>query len=181
MKLVDCDAIEFPDLNTPIWRYMDLAKFLDLITHKRIFFPNGSTLSDQYEGTMPEAVIESKRAELKASGLTGRDLNEEMFIYKMYEADSMINLSLISCWTAEKEESYALWKIYLGGQKLGCAIKSTVGRLIESIEKGNDPFPEDYYIGKVQYSETLPKDTRHRLCKLTRKMPVYRYENEIRA
>ena len=180
MNLRKCDIIESPDLETPIWRYMDLAKFIDLITHKHLFFPNGATLSDQYEGSIPDALIESKKMELKSQGLEGRDLEEELFRYKFYEANSMINLSLINCWTAQDEESYALWKIYLGGQQLGCAIKSTVGQLIEAIEKGNDPYPEDYYIGKVQYSECLQKNENHRLCQLTRKMPFYKYENEVR-
>ena len=180
MKLVQNDVLEIPDLNTPIWKYMDLAKFLDLITHKRIFFPNGATLTDKYEGSLPDAIFESKRIELIESGLSGRDLEERMAIFKIYEANSMINLSLINCWTAEKYESYALWKIYLGGQQLGFAIKSTLGKLIHAIEEGDDPYPEEYFIGKVEYSELLSSDENHRLKMLTRKMPFYKYENEIR-
>ena len=180
MKLIKSDALNIPDLKTPIWKYMDLAKFLDLITHKRIFFPNGATLTDKHEGSIPDAIFKRKRIELIESGLSGRDLEEEMAIFNIYEANSMINLSLINCWSAEIDESYALWKIYLGGQQLGFAIKSTLGSLIEAIEKGNDPYPEDYFIGKVEYNESLPPGENHRLKMLTRKMPFYKYENEIR-
>ncbi len=92
----------------------------------------------------------------------------------------MISLALFNCWSAEDDESYALWKVYLGGQRLGFAIKSTVGRLLDSIDGGGEEYAEDYFIGRVQYSEELPSDSMHRLHMLTRKMPFYRYENEIR-
>lgn len=169
-----------PDRETPIWRYMDLAQFLDLITHRRLFFANGGNLTDKHEGAIPDAIIASKRKELESNGLSGRDLEEEMAIFYMFEANAMVDLALFNCWSAEEEESYALWKIYLGGQKLGFAVKSTVGRLIDAIDKGKDDYPEDYFIGRVQYSEELPQDRKHRLITLTRKMPFYKYENEIR-
>ena len=180
MKLIIDSVLELPNRDTPIWRYMDIAKFLDLIEHKRLFFANGGTLSDNYEGAVPDAILEAKRRELKMQGLGGRDLEEEMMRYQYLEANSMIDLALINCWTAGEEESYALWKIYLGGQSLGFAVKSTVGRLVNAIEQGNDDYPEDYFIGQVDYNENLPDQGMHRLKLLTRKMPFYKYENEIR-
>ena len=54
-----------PVRDTPIWRYMDLAKFLDLIEHKRPFFANGGTLSDKHEGAIPDAILESKKKDLE--------------------------------------------------------------------------------------------------------------------
>lgn len=180
MKLITDSALELPVRDTPIWRYMDLAKFLDLIEHKRLFFANGGTLSDKHEGAIPDAILESKKKDLERQGLKGRDLEEELARYRLLEANSMVGLSLFNCWTAEEEESYALWKIYLGGQKLGFAVKSTVGRLIEAIEQGEDEYPEEYYIGRVEYNENLLTEDMNRLKMLTRKMPFYRYENEIR-
>ncbi len=180
MKLIEDGPLEMPDRRTPIWRYMDLAQFLDLVTHSRLFFANGGILTDQHEGAIPDAIFASKRKELKSNALSGRDLEEEMAAFQMFEANAMVDLALLNCWSAEEEESYALWKIYLGGQKLGFAVKSTVGRLIDSIYKGKDDYPEDYFIGRVQYSEELPNNSKHRLIALTRKMPFYKYENEIR-
>jgi hypothetical protein len=180
MNLIKDGPLEMPDRETPIWRYMDLAQFLDLITHRRLFFTNGSKLTDKHEGAIPDAIIASKRKDLESKGLSGRDLEDEMAVFQMFEADAMVDLALFNCWSAEEEESYALWKIYLEGQKLGFAVKSTVGRLLDSIDKGNDDYSEDYFIGRVQYSEKLPDDLKHRLIMLTRKMPFYKYENEIR-
>jgi len=180
MRLIEDGPLEMPSRETPIWRYMDLAQFLDLITHRRLFFANGRNLTDRHEGAIPEAIIASKRKELESKGVSGRDLEEEMAAFQMFEANAMVDLALFNCWSAEEEESYALWKIYLGGQKLGFAVKSTIGRLIDSIDKGKDDYSEDYFIGRVRYSEELPDNSKHRLFALTRKMPFYRYENEIR-
>ena len=180
MKLIADSILELPDRDTTIWRYMDLAKFLDLVENRRLFFANGATLSDKYEGSVPEAIFESKRKELEQRGLAGRDLEDELARYRFLEANSMVDLALINCWTAEEDESYALWKIYSGGQNLGFAVKSTVGRLIDAIEQGEDEYPEDYFMGQVEYSEMLPDEGIHRLKLLTRKMPFYKYENEIR-
>jgi len=180
MHLIEDGPLEMPDRETSIWRYMDLAQFLDLITHRRLFFANGSKLTDKHEGVIPDAIISSKRRDLESKGLSGRDLEKEMAAFQIFEANAMVNLALFNCWSAEEEKSYALWKIYLGGQKLGFAVKSTVGRLIDSIDKGKDDYPEDYFIGRVQYSEKLPDDSKHRLNMLTRKMLFYKYENEIR-
>ena len=180
MNLIEDGPLKMPDRETPVWRYMDLAQFLDLVTHRRLFFANGSTLTDKNEGVIPSAIVESKRKELESKGLKGRDLEEEMLAFRLYEANSMVDLALFNCWSAEEEESYALWKIYLGGQNLGFAVKSTVGRLIGAIEKGRDDYPEDYFIGWVNYSHDLKEDSKHRLTMLTRKMPFYKYESEIR-
>ncbi len=33
-----------------LWRYMDLSKFIRLLTQKAIFFPNASLFEDKREG-----------------------------------------------------------------------------------------------------------------------------------
>lgn len=180
MRLVESPTVVRPDDEVEIWRYMDIAKFLDLISHDRLFFCNGQALSDEHEGAIPEAILEAKRRDLRNSGLAGRDLEEEMAAYQYLEANAMRELALFNGWSIGTEESYALWKVYLGGQPFGVAIKSTVGRLLASIEAGNDEYPEDFYVGRVEYREDLPEASLHRLRLLTRKMPFYRYENELR-
>jgi hypothetical protein len=180
MQLVDTSAIERPSDSVTIWRYMDVAKFLDLVCGSRIFFCNGRNLRDQFEGEVPLAVLEARRQAALAQGLTGRDLEEELAVYQWTQANSMLGLALFNCWSIGDHESYALWKVYLAGQPFGVAVRSTVGRLLTSIERGGEEYPEEFFIGKVRYSEELPGDSWHRLFMLTRKMPFYQYENEVR-
>jgi hypothetical protein len=180
VRLVENPAVARPAEDVEIWRYMDVAKFLDLVLHDRLFFCNGKALSDEHEGAVPDTILEAKRRDLQNTGLSGRDLEEEMAAYQYLEANAMCELALFNCWSIGTEESYALWKVYLGGQPFGVAIKSTVGQLLASIGAGGDDYPEDFYVGTVEYREDLPERPLHRLNLLTRKMPFYRYENELR-
>ena len=99
-------------------------KFESLLDKSALFFPNANKLSDQHEVTIPESTLQSKRNELRNSGLRGRDLKEELAAF-YWETNPMKDLVLINCWSINPHESYALWKIYLGGERNGVAIKST--------------------------------------------------------
>ena len=84
----------------------------------------------------------------------------------------------ISCWNMSNEESAALWKLYCGISD-GIAIKSTVGRLKESVKDEE----RDIHIGEVCYINYLtdsipPSNMLHPfLCK----RKSFAYENELRA
>lgn len=49
-----------------------------------------------------------------------------------YSEFALNKQTYISCWTCEEDEDYALWKIY-SDYKSAIAIKTTVGKLIDSI------------------------------------------------
>jgi hypothetical protein len=179
MKIVEHDHLDCPDDNTVIWRYMDLAQFLDVLVQEQIYFPNMNILSDKYEGTIPKNIIEQKRAEFEHQGLTGRDLEEEMANFH-YFTHPMPELSLVNCWSMERLESYALWKIYLKGSSSGVAIRSTVGALKRALENGGDEFSEEIFFGKVRYGKQGDPNNTSRFHLLTQKMPYYSYEKELR-
>lgn len=133
-------------LNEVIWKYMSLAKFVDLLKTKELFFCRADLFEDKFEGASPIAdfylrqqVLEQIRTlsvgseTLKVSDGKqwievgkGEDLN---FIFE--EARTM---HFINCWHKNKEESEAMWKLYLQGNE-GVAIQSTVNDLIDSIDK----------------------------------------------
>ena len=41
-----------PDDGQPLWRYVDLPKFLDMILLKRLWLPRVATLDDAFEGAL---------------------------------------------------------------------------------------------------------------------------------
>ena len=41
-----------PDPNTPLWRYMDFAKFVALLEHRAIYFARADQLGDKFEGAI---------------------------------------------------------------------------------------------------------------------------------
>ena len=149
MRVINHQDLECPEDNTIIWRYMDLAQFLDVLVHEQLYFPNMKILSDQYEGTIPKNIIEQKKAELENQGLSGKELEEEMVRFHFF-MHPMPELSFVNCWSMERLESYALWKIYLKGSTSGVAIRSTVGALKNALQNGGDQFSEDIYFGKVR-------------------------------
>lgn len=144
-----------------------------------LFFPNANKLTDQYEVSVPSSVEKKKRTELKKKGFRGRDLEEEMASFYWY-TNPMKDLVLVNCWSVNPHESYALWKIYLGGDKNGVAIKSTVSKLKQSLISGKDAYPEEFFIGKVKYKTHLSEDELSRLSVITTKKPYYDFEKELR-
>ena len=179
MKFRKSDHIETPHGNSTVWRYMNTWKFEQLLSSGSIFFPNAVKLSDQYEVTVPNSVVEQKRKELVAKGLSGKDLEEEVGIFA-WNANPMKELVLINCWSINPHENYALWKIYLGGEKNGVAIKSTVSKLRKSVISGKDSYPEEFFMGKVKYRKHMSSDELSRLSVITTKKPFYEFEKELR-
>jgi len=83
--------------------------------------------------------------------------------------------TLINSWTMRENESYALWKIYLGNNEYGVAIKSTVGRLLDSLK--NDKY--DIKVTEISYNPNRYTDTIEKI--VSTKNNYYDYENELRA
>jgi hypothetical protein len=44
----------------PIWRYMDLAKYLSMLDRRRLFFGRATLLGDPFEGSSTKAMVESR-------------------------------------------------------------------------------------------------------------------------
>ena len=154
-------------------------KFESLLNDSSLFFPNANKLSDQYEVSIPDSVLASKRKSLKKSGLKGRDLEEELAVFH-WETNPMKDLVLANCWSISPHESYALWKIYLGDEKNGIAIRTTISSLKNAIQDGGDPYPEEFFIGKIKYRSHLKQDELARLSVITTKKPFYDFEKELR-
>lgn len=173
------DFLTVPHGNTTIWRYMGLDKFIDLLIHKQLFFTNVSRMTDKYEGSIPRRTLDKKRKHLKQDYYNTQDLNNELNIYQNYN-NGMPELTLLNCWSINRYESYALWKIYLDGSKTGVAIKTTVSKLKKALEDGKEQFPEDIYIGEVKYRDYIPGDQLNRFSILTTKNQFYKFENELR-
>lgn len=180
MKFRDSEYVFTPHGNLYVWRYMAHWKLKRLLNESSMFFPNANKLSDQYEVSVPDNVLESRRKELKESGLKDKDLEEELAVF-YWETNPMKDLVLVNCWSVSRHESYALWKIYLDGEKNGVAIRSTVSSLKKAIQNGSDPYPEEFYIGKIKYQKHLKQDELARLSIITTKKPFYDFEKELRV
>ena len=157
----------------PLWRYMDLWKFLKLINSSKLFFPNIQLLGDQNEGKMPSQVFEYMK---NHSRKNGKDDNFAQVYRDFFDKTTRKN-GLILPWTASKTESYALWKIY-AKDKLGVAIKTDIERLKNCFRKAS----EKIYIGEVKYFDNENIEYGFgRFSNYILKSKYYEFESEVRC
>ncbi len=168
--------IQTPNGNTIIWRYMELEKFLHLILNKQLFFSRLSKMTDKYEGTLPGELV--KRRIIQIAQKNKADPFEAV-AKEQREIEEFRNFTFINCWSINRNESYALWKIYLRGSNSGIAIKSTISKLRKSIESIKDN--PDFFIGKVDYKNHFKEYPPDNFQLTLAKKPFYEFERELRV
>ena len=183
MKSGDALDLDVSDLIVPhgnkiVWRYMGMDQFIDLIMKKRLYFVNGTNLTDKYEISIHQEAIDNARKKLKENGASDSEINHKKRILNLKNKPSKA-ITYVNCWTISREESYALWKIYLDGAKAGVAIKSTVSNLKNSIIN-NKSNSKKLYMGKVKYGDISNPNDLNRINIITTKKKYYEYENELR-
>ncbi|MFT6922140.1 MAG: hypothetical protein ACJA1C_001142 [Crocinitomicaceae bacterium] len=172
--IVGNDKLKHPRGNKKIWRYMDLPKFLDLVTSGELFFANCSAMSDQFEGMLPGDNLKQIKKDYiekhNGSELESQDVVREVeALFEEVKYNSLVN-----CWSMNTIESFALWKIYLGNAGSGVGIRTNVSALKKSLKKSN----VDIEMGEVSYRNYLEDINKNYI--ITRKSPFYSYEQELR-
>src|SRR6188474_1595934 len=133
------DGIEPSDLDAPVWRFMPLRFFEDLIRTRQLYFARADRFDDKEEGLPPEAYVH-------ALGLNRFDLND------IHERDHHLggiacgrrNMYL-SCWYLFGEETASMWTRFAPDG--GVAVCSTYSRLKSVV----GAIPYRPHIGMVRY------------------------------
>lgn len=156
----------------PLWRYMDLWKFLDLLNSKQIYFPNFESLGDQHEGRIPESIFLLMQENEKKKGTPQHAENYKNMVEQL--RPKTFNCS----WISSKTESFAMWKMY-AKEKLGVAIKTDFTSLMKSFSRAE----EDIYIGEVSYydNEHPYYETGNTFYSFLVKHNYYTFESEVRC
>lgn len=161
-----------PDLITPpddtvLWRYMDFARFIQMIERQTLWFSRLDKFEDPLEGLHTDAELAGIRKHVEKK-------RAEQLITLFREARKN---TYVSCWRAGRTESLAMWDLYGKGSGI-VAVKSTVGLLKEAVES----YDQAVFISKVRYidwSERLGLDNVLVAC--SRKDLSYQHEGEVRA
>ena len=158
--------------NTPIWRYMDFWKFLNLLETSSLYFCISDLLGDQHEGKIPKPVLELM---LEEDQINANNRNEKL--NTLLEKNLRIE-TLTSSWTYNEKESFAMWKMY-AKNKMGIAIKTD----LESLKKAFNKTDRDVYIGEVNYFNKNKFDypTYNLYYPFLVKLDYYEFEKEIRC
>lgn len=165
-----------------IWRYMDLAKFVSMLSRCALWFSRSDLMGDDFEGSYSAPTLEQRRKQAIAAGeqfnLTEnavREMADGMQVRAMtYWWRRFV---FVNCWTREAPESVALWQQYSGGS-LGIAVKSTYGRFVGAIQTELEVFPT--CVKYIDYAKESMPDW-NLLSPYLHKRHGYRHENEFRG
>lgn len=150
-------------------RYLDLAKFIELLRSQSLYFCRADQFIDKFEGAMPPVIREAIN-EAHIDGLINS--NADDFYRKSRQS------TFVSCWNASALDNMALWQLY-GGDANSVAITSTVDRLLEPAFKWGEEteFQEVKYIDHSKNPNMIVGRSTD-LFKF--KHVAYKFENEVR-
>lgn len=173
------------DENIVIWRYMDFAKYVAMLSTKKLYFSRADKLGDPYEGSLTRRERKSLEERARAQEMSG-DLplfwKGKFFEVLMHAWRAAIKENYVLCWHMNPGESEAMWKLYASGQ--GVAIRSTYRALVNSLPSNYSPVEfAGPYVGKVSYInyEEENFDSKNMFYSLLHKRLSFKHENECRA
>lgn len=161
-----------PDLTTPpnrtvLWRYMDFAKFVEMLESRTLWFARIDQFEDPLEGTHTDAELAGLRKHLKKTHAQAL-----INVFRSGRSELYVN-----CWRSGSTESLAMWDLYGKGSGI-LAVKSTVGRLRDAAVTYDKPV----YISKVKYLDWGDAPgIDNVLVACSRKDVSYQHEVEVRA
>jgi len=168
------DVME-PAPNSTVWRYMDFPKFVYLISNSKLYFRRLDKLSDEFEGTLSLEDEKDIQKRLESLGFPmTKKLAKNISKKDVENVENYRKYTLVNCWSQNVDESFALWKIYLGSQDYGIAIRTKYKKLKNSIVDNNF----DMLFQKVYYAKKIKKLTQSSVP--FRKSKYYKYEREVR-
>jgi hypothetical protein len=189
---------DLPD-DAVIWRYMDLGKFLSLLSTSSLYFSSIKMLSsdDAYEGIPPSAYYEEWRRKwphlpsdvrTHLCGWTGRALGqtttslEDLITLFRNQYERLSRTTFVNCWYSGEHESAAMWTLY-AARGSGIAIRTTARRLKTALRVEN-PNTEFMYRLVCYYNHTaqeLPNLAEGINTCAFLKRNSYAHESEYRA
>ena len=199
MPMSDHPSFDRPPVTTRLWRYTDMAKFIELLTSGTLWLTNAEVLArdDPHEGLTGavlfphrmwrsiEEVPEMLRRQILAKRSRGPDLSPETAFrnwFMLEEQGCIMTLTgrreyYVNCWHAAPNESAAMWKVY-GAPGAGIAVITNGGRL-ESALSANT---EDLNLGAVRYRDPSAFDIgrSNAFDAIMAKRDNYAFENEVR-
>lgn len=163
-----------------LWRYLSVAKLLDLALNKRLMFARVDSLDDGFEGVITEPMTRSLRefseAKRVASGVDPALAAKAARQLPAALCSDVRRMIFVNSWSLAPAESHALWRIFCGGDD-GVAIRSTVGKI-----HGIAASSPDVYLAQIVYidyeADAFSLDNVFR--QVVHKRREFEYEREVR-
>lgn len=160
---------QIPPDQTVLWRYMDFARFVQLLENQTLWFARADTFEDPLEGTYSDGE-RSFSGWLNSLLLKPREPKFEI------ACEGIARACHVNCWRAGDSESLAMWDLYGKGSGV-VAIKTTVGNLKEQLGHGE----RTVHLAAVRYIDMEANDICEVEQLILRKDVSYQHEQEVRA
>lgn len=181
MKLHNIDE---SDKKIKLWRYMDFAKFINILESQSLYFPNIYSFEDALEGAH-NALGKDDHYDLNKGEIVNTNIpttprhienSVKLKAYLNMLNKEMIESFGIQCWRISDYESHAMWKVFLSSNE-GVAIKTDLETLKGIFPEGN------FHLGKVKYvnGETTKIPIHQILNSFFTKHPHFEHESEFRV
>jgi hypothetical protein len=157
--------IQPDNLESKVWRYMDLAKFAQMLEYRGLFFVRLDRLLDPFEGF--NGVRGRSLLSIFDDDPRSREKVREFFQSNFVDGRQRI---IVNCWCLSDWESAAMWTQF-GKTADAVCVRSTYAKLRQTL-------PRDIKLGLVEYGREYPT---HLMEAAFYKSEEYRYENEVRA
>jgi len=139
-----------------IARYMNLAKFLSLLTNSSLYFCRLDRLKrdDPFEGSLNRndmnSIMDGFLKDESLKSILTQELIDNIFDIEREIREKIVNSVVVNCWHIIECDSYAMWKLY-SGSEYGIAITSTNSKLKHSMSLFRNVYDKPYDIQPVIY------------------------------
>jgi hypothetical protein len=154
------------DETIPVWRFLNLPKYLDLMNGSTLHFARLDQFEDPYEGRPfglhREALLSKGDAHMKSRYAAVQQHNR----YRMY----------VNSWHLARYEPASMWKQY-ASQEPSVAVCSTYSGLKAALDK----YEDRVYLGLVNYEAVPLGGSLDPFAFVMSKRPNFDHEREVRA
>lgn len=128
-----------------LWRYLDLSRFLSMLSTNTLYFCRANLFEDTWDSAYPADVVEAGLSQLVPLGVDPDKYKVGMSVQR--------NIGYVNCWHKNRHESAAMWKLY-SQSKESIAIKTSVKSLKRALSRST----QELIIGDVTYAEYTAVD-----------------------
>ena len=160
------------NVQIPIWRYMDLPKFISLLDEQSLYFTRSDKFADPFEGSLPRPTVEARNQLYEVLELSPE---LEARWAEQFSVERRRRYVAVNCWHMNEQESAAMWNQY---GLSGVAVQSTYERLRDSFVD-----EQPVFIGTVEYCDYSKKliDADGESTPFLYKRKSFEHERELRA
>ena len=160
--------------NEKLWRYIDLSKFVSLLSTKSLWLARPDTFQDSHEGKFPVAMkcsLDKSYSELGPCPNTDISSSDDF-------GRILCRNAYISCWHRNANENMVMWQVY-GKDTNIVSIQTDVHSLKESL-KGAKLDGLSFLLKNINYQDHSESNLESYTAPFFIKRPHFSFENETR-